>query len=174
MENQTKEKMESTIDSLKALALKSWPGKTGEERAASVEQCVRRVCREYSEKLGYTEPEIMAAIEAKRTYCAVNYYQDAKFPSIEKVRVFKNQAELMALIPSKKFRCPSCAGLSGNPYECDTKATRKDGSVCDWKAFGLFRTMGEGLQFTFSEGFLENGRVDEIFMPVEFETAQAA
>ncbi len=65
--------------------------------------------------------------------------------------------------PSRKFRCPSCGGLSSNPYECNAS------KECDWKSYGFFRTMGKGVRIAIKEGFIENPQIHEIFMPLEFE-----
>lgn len=163
--------MEEIIEQLKDKARATWSGQTGEERAERLEAFLRKMLPQYAEKLGLTPEEVLRALEGKRDYCCVNYYQEANFPNLDGVRVFETQAELKAAVPSMKFRCSSCNELSSNPYRCNTGAKRKDGSVCDWKSYGLFGTLGKGFRFTIREGFLENPRVDDIFMPVEFEQA---
>jgi hypothetical protein len=163
--------MEETIEQLKEEARASWRGAEGEHRAERLEAFLRRMLAEYSEKLGLPQEEILKALESKRTYSCLNYYQGANFPSLEGVRVFETREELKAAFPAMQFRCPSCHGLSTNPYTCNTGIVRKDKKVCDWKAWGLFRTLGEGLRLTVKEGFLEHPRVEEIFMPVELERA---
>lgn len=163
--------MEVIIEELKDKARASWSGEEGERRAERLEAFLRKLLPQYAEKLGLTQEQVLRALESKRNYSCLNYYQEAKFPSLESVRVFETQADLKAAIPSMKFRCPSCGELSANPYECNTGAKRKDGSVCDWKSYGLFGTLGKGFRFTVREGFLDHPRIDEIFMPVEFEQA---
>jgi hypothetical protein len=48
-----------------------------------------------------------------------------------------------------------------------------DGKPCDWKAYGLFGTLGKGLRVMLVEGWLDNPRVHEIFMPVALAPAPA-
>ncbi len=163
--------MEEIIEQLKEKARASWHGAEGERRAERLEAFLRKMLAEYSEKLGLPQVAILEALESKRDYSCINYYQEANFPSLDGVRVFETKADLRAAFPSMQFRCPSCHGVSTNPYTCNTGIVRKDKKVCDWKAWGLFRTLGEGLRLAVKEGFLDHPRVEEIFMPVELEQA---
>lgn len=163
--------MEETLNKLSKTFREFWGGSAGEKMELEKMAFIRAMLADYSKALGLPEADILAAIEGKRDYSAANYYQDANFPSLAGVRVFETQAELLAAIPSKKFRCPSCGDISTNPYECNAPA-REKGKKCDWKAYGLFRTAGKGFRFTVKEGFLEHPKVDEIFMPVDFEEPQ--
>lgn len=163
--------METIMEELKNKARATWTGDEGERRAVRLEVFLSKLLPEYADKLGLTQMQVLQALESKRNYCCVNYYHEANFPSLESVRVFDTQEELKAAVPSMKFRCPSCNELSSNPYECNSSAKRKDGSVCDWKSYGLFGTLGKGFRFTIRQGFLDNPRVDEIFTPIEFEQA---
>ena len=160
--------MEATIEKLKDQARKCWGGSAGEKLAQDHETFLRGILADYSKNLGLPEADILAALEARRNYSAVNYYQAANFPLLEGIKVFETQAELRAAIPLMKFRCPACEGISTDPYTCNSGEI-KSGKVCDWKAWGLFRTVGKGFRFTIKEGFLERPKVDEIFMPVDFE-----
>ena len=168
--------MDATIEKIKQLARESWPGKVGEERAEQVEAFLRQRIPEYATAFGLSETEVMEAIEGRRNYSAVNYYQEANFPSLKGVRVFESQEALEATIPpGSKFRCSACGGESTNPYECNSGKVVsgiKNGKkgVCNWKTFGFLRTAGKGFRFTIKEGFLEKPMVDEIFMPVCFES----
>lgn len=161
--------MEQIIDKLKDEARRSWHGAEGERRAERLESFLRPMLAEYAAALGLAEPDVLAAIEGRRTYSAINYYQRANFPELSGVRIFANRAEALAAMPSRQFRCPACAGVSTDPYECDSGKKLK-GKACDWKSYGLFRTVGKGFRFTIREGFLEQPRVEEIFMPLEFES----
>jgi hypothetical protein len=163
--------MEEIIEQLKTKARATWSGGEGDRRAERLEAFLRKLLPEYAAKLGLTQEAVLRALEGKRDYCCVNYYQEANFPSLENVKVFDSEAELRAAIPSMTFRCPACGKLSTNPYTCNSGAKRTDGSLCDWKSYGLFRTLGKGFRFTIRQGFLDNPRVDDIFMPVEFEQA---
>lgn len=167
--------MENMIENLKNLARASWEGRTGEDRATQLEKFVRAFVSQYAQVLGMSELEVLTAIESKRTYSAINYYQEANFPSLEGVKVFDTQAEFLAAIPSKQFRCPSCKGVSTNAYECNAESNSKKKKKCDWKSYGFLRTCGMGVRVVVKEGFLDHPEVHEIFMPLEFEAeAQAA
>lgn len=159
--------MEATIEKLKDQARKCWGGTAGEKLAQDHESFLRKMLADYSKNLELPQADILAALESRRNYSAVNYYQAANFPTLDGVKVFETQADLRAAIPSMKFRCPACNGISTDPYTCNSGVVEK-GKVCDWKTWGLFRTAGKGFRFTIKEGFLENPRVDEIFMPVDF------
>ncbi len=152
-------------------ARNSWDGETGKQRAKEVKKIILEVADNYSNVLGLTKLEVIKAIEDKRTYSSINYYQKANFPKLkDDVIVYENQKELHEKIqPKRGFRCPSCGGISKDPYTCDSGEKNSDGKICDWKAYGLFGTMGKGLRFTVKDMFLENPRVDEIFMPIHLE-----
>lgn len=140
-----------------------------------VKKVIDRMLPQYSAFLGLPEVEILRAIEGKRDYWSPNYYQDSKWPDLGgDVRVFKSQQEMMAAIGKMEFRCCTCNGITTNPYECNSGLEMEAGKTCDWKTYGLFRTMGHGLRFTFKDGFLDNPKVDEIFMPIAFEKKDAA
>lgn len=146
---------------------------TGEDCARRTEAFVRKMLTEYSAKLGLSQSSILEALEKRRDYCAPNFYQEANFPSLDKVRIFADQSELKAAIPSLRFTCPACNAISTDPYECNSgkpmlgKGGKPSNEICNWKAYGLFRTFGKGLRFTIKEGFLDRPKIDEIFMPVD-------
>lgn len=120
----------------------------------------------YAEKTGLNTDDILDAWEKERSYWYMNYYQDCNQPQIvaEKVRVFETTDELVKSIGAAGFRCPRCAGVSKSPYACDS-GFEIEGSVCDWKVYGLFRDLGQGV-FVFVKGEL---RGETIFMPLAWE-----
>jgi hypothetical protein len=160
--------VEEKLNKLSKAFREFWGGSAGEKMEQEKMAFIRAMLADYSKALGLPEADILAAIEGKRDYSAANYYQEAKFPSLAGVRVFDTQSELLASIPSRKFRCSACGGISTNPYGCNAPA-REKGKKCNWKANGLFRTAGKGFRFTIKEGFLDHPKVDVIFMPVDFE-----
>lgn len=160
--------MEEILNKLSKIFREFWGGTAGEKMEREKMGFIRKMLVDYSKALGLSEADILAAIENKRNYSAANYYQEANFPSLDGVKVFETQTDLLAAIPSRKFRCPACGDVSTNPYECNAPA-REKGKKCDWKAYGLFRTAGKGFRFTIKEGFLDHPKVDEIFMPLDFE-----
>jgi hypothetical protein len=139
-----------------------------------------RPFHDYEEKLNWTveraqhyggalsmEPaEILDAWEKSRDYWYMNYYQDAKQPKIGSghVRVFGTVEELKASIAAPRFRCPACEGVSSDASTCDSGIVR-DGKPCDWKAYGLFGTLGKGA-FVYVKEQLAG---QSIFMPVAWE-----
>lgn len=151
---------------IKKQACDSWPGEIGDERASLVENLIMTRFSEYSKVLGYSLEEILEAMEKRRTYSAVNFYQKANFPKLDEVEVFATLDDFKKKYPSGKYRCPSCDGISTHPYVCASGDLMSNGKVCDWKAYGFLGTLGKGLRFTFKEVFLENPVIDEIFQPV--------
>jgi hypothetical protein len=140
----------------------------GPHHADATLSFINTMLADYSDTLGISELDLLRALETRRDYYAPNFYQAANFPSLRGVRIFADLAELKATIPSRRYRCPACAGVSTDPYTCNSGVVR-DGKTCDWKAYGLFHTFGKGFRFTIREGFIDKPVVDEIFMPLELE-----
>ena len=151
---------------IKSDCIASWPGPTGEGRAANVLALLDRMLPEYAAALGRTQDDVLAIIEEFRDLNAVNYYQEANFPKLDGVRVFESPEAFALAFPSRKFICPSCEGISTSPYICNAGTVRDD-KTCNWKSYGLLGTMGKGLRAVVKSTFLESPRVHEIFMPVE-------
>ena len=162
------EQMRTTIDKITSEARGS-----GDDCARRVEAFLLKMLADYSGAFGVSQEQLLEAVESKRNYYAPNYYQEATFPSLNGVRVFATQADLLEAFPSRQFVCPACEAISSNPYACNSGKLDADGRVCDWKAYGLLRTLGKGLRFTIREGFLDHPRIDEIFMPLEMAEVQA-
>lgn len=78
---------------------------------------------------------------------------------------------MIKTIGEKKFRCPSCGGISTNPYCCNSglevsKATKKKpAKVCDWKVGGLFGDLGKGI-YVYCKDKMQG---ETIFMPISWE-----
>jgi len=120
----------------------------------------------YAEKTGLNSCDILNHWEQYRDYWYMNYYQDCNQPLMgEKVLVFDTVAQIQEMA-KQGFRCPSCNGISKSPSNCDTGIKIKK-AVCDWKAYGLFRTMGKGVHIFCKENFV----LMEVFMPVAYEKA---
>ncbi len=123
---------------------------------------IRNMTKNYSEVLGYSEYEILKAIESKRTYSAANYYQLSKFPILDnRVKIFATTTELLETTKNTKFICPACKKVQLSPYAC----TDKD---CDWKSYGLLGTLDRGFRFTIKDSFLDTPMIDDCFLPVAF------
>lgn len=153
-------------------------GKYGEE---GYKHCFHKYCdkfkwtmdraEHYSKKTGIPADEILNSWEEKRSYWYMNYYQDSNQPEIkgDNVRVFGTVEEMLKSIGEKKFRCPSCNGVSTNPYSCNSGVIKDNDKVCDWKVYGLFGDLGKGVNVFVKEKL--SG--ETIFMPLAWEvTAQ--
>ena len=159
--------MEQTIEKLKGLARDSWSGETGERRAVDLEKYLRKKLQEYSNALNIPEEEILKSWEEDRTYSAINYYQEANQPTITsgKARVFNTVDEMLQAIGEKKFRCPSCEGISTNPYSCNSGEVLENRKECDWKVYGFLGDLGKGV-FVYIKDKLKG---ETIFMPISWE-----
>ena len=118
----------------------------------------------YAEKLNLSASELLNKWEEKRDYWYMNYYQDCNMPKIEegKVFVFDTVDDFLKSIPSKKFICPYCKGITTNPYECNS-GIKKDNKTCDWKVYGLF-------DLEHVTVFVKDKlRFDKVFTPVDWE-----
>lgn len=134
--------------------------------------------KHYAEKTGLTASEILNAWESKRTYWYMNFYQECNQPKIEgdSVRVFDTVDEMLTAIGNKGFRCPHCEGVSKSPYVCDSgvlvELMNAKGSLnpCNWKVFGLFGHMGQGV-FVYVK---EKIAGEKLFKPIAWEVGDAA
>lgn len=158
--------LQSIIDDLAQKAFDTWGGAIGEARADSVKNVILRFLPNWSEKLGFTQLEILKSIEKNRQVNSVNHYQEHRFPMLDdEVAVFEAIDDFKKMHKHQGFRCPSCSQVSTNPQECDHNP-----SECNWKSYGFFKCMGKGYRFLVKEAFLEDGKVYEIFPPVALET----
>lgn len=149
----------------------TWDGAEGDNRATRVENFIRSKTAQYADRLGFTPVHILTSMETARRVTAPNHYQEACYPNLDGVIVFDNAKEYRRCFPSHRFICPACSGISTDPTVCDSGVVDKHGDTCDWKAFGLFGTMGKGFRFVIKDTFLEKAVVYEIFKPIELGEA---
>lgn len=133
-----------------------------------VSKCTHKYCdkfkwvvdraKHYAEKTDLKWEDILNSWEEDREYWYMNYYQERNQPEIknDKVKVFESTNEMLKSIGDKKFRCPSCGGVSKNPYECNH---------CGWNVCGLFGDLGKGI-FVYYKNKLKG---ETIFMPLAWE-----
>lgn len=124
-------------------------------------------CNEYSKFLDLSPLEVFQALEKSRTYSYPNFYQESNQPSFndDRVFLFDTQADLLASVQQKKgFICPSCGGITMKSSMCNLK--NSEGGRCNWKAYGLFGTLGKGIHIAVKDGFAERAIIQEIFLPV--------
>lgn len=158
--------LKNIIDDLKQKARDSWKGEVGENRAIELEKFLNETLENYSAFLGFDKLKIMKAIESRRNYSAINYYQRANFPLLSDIKIYENRDEFLKQCPSHAFICPHCNGISSDPNECNS-GIKIEGKLCDWKSYGLFGTLGKGINILFKDSFLKDGVVYDIFMPKE-------
>jgi hypothetical protein len=120
----------------------------------------------YAKKIGVEAADVLNAWEKRRNYWYMNFYQDSNQPDVEdkKFRVFESKEDLNQSVGSQGFRCPSCEGVSLNPYTCTV------GGNCCWKVYGLFKDLGRGA-FVFCKDLMHG---ETIFMPVAWENHSLA
>jgi len=126
----------------------------------------------YALTLSLAQDDIITAMEKNRDYSAPNYYQKSNFPRIKKNKrlfVFDTIDEYRKKCPSRQYRCPRCGGISKDPQKCTSGKIVSSGSMCDWKAFGLFGTLGKGCYIVIKEDFLKHPKPMHMFIPVELE-----
>lgn len=154
-----------------------WVKKYTDTVCKRVSKCMHKYCdkfkwvldraKHYSEKTGLNWEDVLDSWENQRDYWYMNYYQEANQPQIinDNVRIFETVDEMMTSIGERKFRCPMCGGISTDPYVCNSGLEIETGKICDWKAYGLFGTLGKGVTVYCKDKL----RGEEIFMPVAWE-----
>lgn len=114
--------------------------------------------KHYADVLGTSQESVLKDWENARSYWYMNYYQDCNQPLIKNVKVFDTIELLKESIAGKGFRCPKCNGISTDAYKCTCEN-------CDWKSYGLFGTMGKGVDILVKS----NMKTSHIFFPVAWE-----
>lgn len=105
------------------------------------------------------------------SYSMINYFQETNQPALDnKTKIFNTIDDFHNSVGEKGFRCPYCGGVSSHPYECNSglmvKLSNKKGKhPCNWKAYGLFGTIGKGSFVFVKEGL----NYSNIFMPIAWE-----
>ena len=143
-------------------ARQTWAGKTGDERAERVKTVLDTRLENYSMVTGISKDEILVAFEKKRNINTVNFYQENRFPLLEKVHVYGTIEDFKQAFPSGKSICPSCGKESIDFYEC----SQPD---CDWKVYGLLGDLGKVIKVIIKDKFLEHPVPTNIFRPVEMQ-----
>lgn len=121
----------------------------------------------YAQVTGLEASVILDACEKRRNYWYMNFYQESRLPRLDgkRVKIFATQAELQAAVGTQGFRCPRCGGVSTSHEECNSGLKIGKNEVCDWKTYGLFGTLGQGV-FVFVKEPVIWG---DIFTPIAWE-----
>lgn len=159
--------------------MKKW----GDTVCKCVSKCGHKYCdqfkwiidraKHYAEKTGLEWEEILDSWMEDCNYWYMNYFQDCNQPEIKNdtVKVFETTEDMLNAVGERKFRCPSCGGISTDPYECNSgkeisKATKnKQAKICDWKVYGLFKDLGKGVYIYCKD----KKKGQTIFMPISWE-----
>ena len=122
--------------------------------------------KHYQLKTGKPYQEIIDIWVSKKNYWYINYFQEANQPLItgEDVYLFENIEEAKESFKELGFRCHRCGGISKSPKECDTNIVI-DKKTCDWKAYGLFGTLGKGVTIILKDTI----SIENIFKPIAYE-----
>lgn len=141
------------------------------EACVAMTKCTHKYCdkfkwvneraAEYAEAFGVEREAIIKKWEEDRGYWYMNYYQDAKQPKVPTLIVFDTVEKMRSSIAKPEYRCPKCAGVSKDPYECSC-------DDCDWKSYGLFGTLGKGVHI----GLKDTLDILHIFKPVAWEAGE--
>ena len=113
----------------------------------------------YAAIMGMTKEEVIECWEESRGYWYMNYYQDANQPLLDhgNVKVFETVEDLReSAKPELGFICPSCGKETKDSTSCEH---------CDWKAWGLLRTLGKGFDVFIKKPF----KHDHVFRPVAWK-----
>ena len=153
-----KELRESAEDDLKRGNNHVWP-------LEKIEWIIERA-KHYQLKTGKPYQEIIDTWVSKKNYWYINYFQEANQPLItgEDVYLFENIEEAKESFKELGFRCHRCGGISKSPKECDTNIVI-DKKTCDWKAYGLFGTLGKGVTIILKDTI----SIENIFKPIAYE-----
>lgn len=145
-----------------------------DKRFADKLEWIKKMVKNYSEKLGFSEADIIEKFEEKRTYWSANYYQPCTQPELDdKVVIFDTLEDFKKAFPSGKFRCGICNGITTDPNKCNSGVKLKSGIICDWKTYGLFPSPNV-FRFTIKKDFLERPYIYSIFQPIELEQKSIA
>lgn len=158
--------LQSIIDDLAQKAFDTWGGNIGKEREQSVRKLIETFLPNWSEKLGFSQLEILKSIEKNRQVNSVNHYQESNFPLLNEVAVYETLNDFKKMHKHQGFRCPSCGNVSTNPQECDHNPAE-----CNWKSYGFFGCLGKDYKFLIKESFLDDGVVYKVFQPVSLEVS---
>lgn len=169
--------MSDILDQIGDEVEKGWSGEQGKFDRLQKIEFIKLKLLSYSQYLEMDMLDLLRAFEKARNVNCMNWYQEYNFPDLLGVTIVKNKDEFLQRFPSKKFCCPFCSGETSKPQECNSglkveniKGHKK--TVCNWKSYGLFGTMGKGIRVLVVDEFLAgDGRVHEIFSPIELFNA---
>ena len=122
--------------------------------------------KHYSHFTGINAVTILDAWEKDRSYWFMNYYQNSNQSKINNndILILEDAADFKRQF-TRGFRCPSCGGISTNPFNCNSGIKNSNNKICNWKSYGFFGTMGKGTYI-----FMKDKALGQtIFKPLELE-----
>lgn len=125
--------------------------------------------KQYGEITGLDWNAILDAWEEERPYWYMNYYQEATFPKPdgENVHIFDTEADFEKAVGDTGYRCPRCGKVCSWPYT----HTTPDDAACGFVLGLVLPELGDtNTAYVF---FKDTMRIDEIFMPIAWETAKS-
>ena len=144
--------------------------------ASEIVSYIKIITKNYSEVLGYSESDVLSAMERERKSIPSNYYNASIFPILdEKVKIFSTTSELFGSIKMNKFICPCCKQEQVNPYICESGFVDKE-KECDLRKNSILKSLStksikeyKKFRFTIKDTFLDKPMIDDCFLPVEFQ-----
>ena len=144
--------------------------------AIEIVSYIKTITKNYSEVLGYSETDILKAMERERKSIPSYYYNSSIFPILdEKVKIFSTTSELFGSIKMNKFICPCCKQEQINPYFCESGFVDNE-KECDLRKHSILKSVSTKIlkeykkfRFTIKDTFLDKPMIDDCFLPVEFQ-----
>lgn len=128
----------------------------------------------YSDVLKMDKLDILKAWETLRgDTLAINFYQEHKLPSLDKVHIFKTAEDFKTAFPSHKSKCPQCKGISADYYRCNSGLVVKD-NTCMYEATTLLGDNDAHIRILILELFKDFPAPHMIFKPIELVPEEKA
>ena len=123
------------------------------------------LAKHYEHKIGATTHDLLNAWESRRNYWYMNFYNN-EIPRLDTsdILIIESKADFPD-IAKDGFICPRCGGVSTDPQECNSGKLMDPINICNWKSYGLFRTLGKGITLFILEDYSSRG----IFKPVNYK-----
>ena len=142
------------------------------EREVRLRGFLESTLKNYAQHLGFTEEEILLAMEEKRFngYPPTQYYTRGHFLMINDwVRIYDTQADLEAVVAGLGYRCGKCRLVTANPNYCDADRENKGRPGCAWRVDLSVSMKWRHLRYVIRDTFLDTLRIQFSFVPLALE-----